>query len=113
VALCAQRRASDRRCGCAGHKYCHGVPHGDGRITFIDGSEFVGEFNNGTVRRFGHYLSVAGDTMRGHFDKYGQLHGPGILAGSVVGPRLCAGELRHGLLHGPGVSFARSGEKYA
>ena len=91
----------------AGDEYTDGLPNGEGTYSFVDGCEYTGTFSNGLVCGFGNYVTATGVVMRGYFDKYGTLHGPGLHAMTHL--RILAGEFRHGLLWGSGVEYANDG----
>lgn len=88
-----------------------GLPNGDGKFSFVDGSEYNGRFENGTACGFGSYVTPTGIVQRGVFDKLGSLHGPGLHAHSHS--KIVAGEFRHGSLWGNGVEFANDGSMCA
>ncbi len=84
-----------------------GLANGEGKYSFVDGTEFSGTFVNGVVTGFGNFVTATGVVQRGMFNRYGSLHGPGLHA--FCHSRVLAGEFREGALWGDGVEFANDG----
>ena len=63
----------------------NGVAHGQGRVTWEDGTFYEGEFANGMMHGQGRLTFIDGSVYEGEFDS-GQYHGWGIFT-SAVGSR--------------------------
>lgn len=90
-----------------GDEYMDGLPHGEGKLTFVDGSEFVGSFDTGAAHGYGSYTTPEGEIQRGVFHQLGMLHGPGMEVLSK--DHVCSGEFVHGALHGKGMEHDARG----
>lgn len=93
----------------AGMEYAEGRLHGRGRMAFVDGSVFEGEFRDGRVCGAGEYWSATGAHQEGKFGSVGVLHGEGI---STVGDLLQVGTWRDGQLHGKALTSDATLGKY-
>ena len=74
-------------------------------MTFVDGSVYTGAFAAGKPCGFGNYSSCHGAGLRGYFNRFGVLHGPGIAAAPDSPAHIMAGEFRNGALWGRGVEY--------
>ena len=45
------------------------IPNGEGRLTFADGSTYVGHFRGGVPHGLGRYEGACGDVIEGNFEK--------------------------------------------
>jgi hypothetical protein len=85
-----------------GDEYCDGLRHGPGRMRFVDGSVYVGNFKDGVVCGAGRYVTSTGLVDEGTFSEWSALHGYGS---STVDAVTRIGTWRHGLLHGRGTEI--------
>jgi hypothetical protein len=84
-----------------GDEYADGLMHGSGKLRFVDGSVYEGEFLDGAPCGEGRYTSAAGYVAEGTFGEWATLHGYGSVVSDEV-TRICG--WRHGVPHGPGAS---------
>jgi hypothetical protein len=91
------------------------MSHGQGTITYADGSKYVGEWKDSYEHGLGTYTNADGSKYVGEY-KNGKRHGQGTWTG---GPRSkwagdkYVGEFKDGKYHGQGTfTYNKSGDKY-
>lgn len=92
-----------------GDEYTDGLPHGHGKIRFVDGSVYEGEWKDGTPSGKGKYVASVGIVMEGTFGRWASLHGYGSY---TVDDVTRIGTWREGLLHGKGTEIDMQGGTY-
>ena len=85
-----------------GDEYTDGLPHGNGKIRFVDGSVYEGEWKDGVPSGKGKYVASVGIVMEGTFGRWATLHGYGSY---TIDDVTRIGTWREGLLHGKGTEI--------
>lgn len=95
-------RYHDRESLIYGDEYADGLPHGKGRMRFVDGSLYEGEFKDGIPSGHGKYVGSTGVVTEGQFGRWCCLDGYGSWTFEDV-TRI--GTWRDGMMYGKGTEI--------
>ncbi|MCS6833038.1 MAG: hypothetical protein NZ521_05660 [Flammeovirgaceae bacterium] len=90
-------------------KYRNGMPHGQGKYTWTDGSVYEGDFSYGKISGWGTFKSVDGDVYEGYWYD-GKKEGYGTFRWKNGDEY--KGYFKNDLREGKGIFVAKNGERY-
>jgi len=85
------------------------IPHGEGKMTYLNGSMYQGEWKDAYKHGQGKMIYRNGSIYQGEFDK-GKAHGEGKMVWSIGD--VYEGEWKHGERHGQGKMTYLNGSMY-
>lgn len=72
------KKVFETGCNYEGQKNAQGLWHGKGKVTYMDGTSYEGEWVEGLKQGQGIYMMRNGDIYTGHFER-DYMHGAGEL----------------------------------